>query len=113
MIARPCLYAAAAASLLSLATAASVRAQPQLEVMPGLTVGKPTGEGTEDAYDLGPGLWLAIGARLHPMASLHGQLNADRHGPRLEHIADRHEHVLLQTCVDDGVARHGDDVLSG
>jgi hypothetical protein len=42
-----------------------------------------------------------------------GQLSADRHGPRLEHIADRHEHVLLQTCVDDGVARHGDDVLSG
>ena len=41
------------------------------------------------------------------------QLNADGHGPRLEHIADRHEHVLLQTCVNDGVARHGDDVLSG
>jgi hypothetical protein len=42
-----------------------------------------------------------------------GQLSADRHGPGLEHIADRHEHVLLQPCVDDGVARYRDDVLSG
>jgi hypothetical protein len=77
MIARPCLCAAAA-SLLSLATAATARAQPQVEIMPGLVVGKPTGEGTDDDYDLGPGLLLAIGARLHPMASLHGQLNVDR-----------------------------------
>ena len=41
-----------------------------------------------------------------------GQLSADRHGPGLEHLADRHEHVLLQARVDDGVARHGNDVLS-
>jgi hypothetical protein len=41
-----------------------------------------------------------------------GPLSADRYGPRLEHIADRHEHMLLQARVDDGVARHGDDVLS-
>jgi hypothetical protein len=42
-----------------------------------------------------------------------GQLGADRHGPRLEHVADRHEHVLLEARVDDGVARYRDDVLSG
>jgi hypothetical protein len=41
-----------------------------------------------------------------------GQLGADRYGSRLEHVAHRHEHVLLQTCVDDGVAGHSDDVLS-
>ena len=42
-----------------------------------------------------------------------GQLGADRHEPRFEPIADCDEHVLLQARVDNGVARHGDDVLSG
>ena len=40
-----------------------------------------------------------------------GQLDAERHGPRLEHVATGDEHVLLQARVDNGVTRHGDDVL--
>ena len=50
-----------------------------------------------------------------PLANLDAirQLGADPHEPRLELIADGDEHVLLQTRVDHGIARHGDDVLSG
>jgi hypothetical protein len=66
MIARPCLYAAAAASLLSLATAASVRAQPQLEVMPGLTVGKPTGGGPRTPTTSGLGCGWRSGRGFTP-----------------------------------------------
>src|SRR5687768_4843482 len=42
-----------------------------------------------------------------------GQLHADRDLPGLESIAGRDEDVLLQSRVDDGVPRDGEDVLSG
>src|SRR5262245_47162845 len=41
------------------------------------------------------------------------ELRADPDDPWLEAIIDRHEHVLLHPRVDDGIARYGDDVLSG
>jgi len=66
-------------ALLLLASASAVHAEPQLEVMPALGLGKATGEDS-DAIDLGPGLLVSVGARLHPMASLRGQLSVDRPG---------------------------------
>lgn len=62
-----------------LATTSAARAEPQLEVMPGLGLGKATGEDS-DEIELGPGLFVAVGARMHPRASLRGQLSVDRPG---------------------------------
>src|SRR5688500_9552172 len=42
-----------------------------------------------------------------------GQLDADGDGPRLEPVVHGDEDVLLHPRIDDGVARHGDDVLPG
>jgi hypothetical protein len=64
---------------LLLLAATSAQGQPQLEVMPALGVGKPTGSGS-DEMDVGPGLLLSAGARMHPLASLRGQLTVDRPG---------------------------------
>jgi hypothetical protein len=65
------------AAFLLPATASVVHAEPPLEVMPGLGMGRVTGE-SSDEIDVGPGFLLSIGARLHPMVSLRGQLNVDR-----------------------------------
>jgi hypothetical protein len=65
------------AAFLLPAAASAVHAEPPLEVMPALGLGKATGRGS-DNVDLGPGFLLSIGARLHPMASLGAQLNVDR-----------------------------------
>ena len=53
-------------------------------------------------------------AFLEPAADFHAirQLHAERHRARLESIAGGDEHVLLETGVHDGVARHGDHDLS-
>jgi hypothetical protein len=67
-----------AALLLSAATSAA-HAEPQLEVMPSVGLGKATGDGA-DEMDLGPALLLSIGARMHPNASLGGQLIIDKPG---------------------------------
>jgi hypothetical protein len=72
---QPVRFVVAALALLVVAPAA--RAQPQLELMPALGFGKATGTGS-DGIDVGPGLLLSAGARMHPMASLRGQVTIDR-----------------------------------
>jgi hypothetical protein len=62
---------------LLLAGASAARAQSTLEVMPGLGFGKATGNDS-DEVDAGPGLFLSVGARLNPRASLRGQLSLDK-----------------------------------
>ena len=47
-------------------------------------------------------------ANLHPIR----ELDPHCYGPRLEHVAHRHEHVLVQPGIDYCIAWNGDDVLS-
>ena len=64
---------------LLLLAAPAAHAQPQLELMPALGLGQPMGRGS-DTMDVGPGVMVSVGARMHPMASLRGQLTVDRPG---------------------------------
>src|SRR5262245_8135458 len=42
-----------------------------------------------------------------------GELQTQRHDPWLEAIAGSHEHMLLKPGIDDRIARHRDDIVSG
>ena len=68
-------------TFLLLAPSFAVRAQPKLEVMPGVGLGQMTGEAT-DELDVGPGFFLSLGTRLHPRYSLRAQLSGD--GPGID-----------------------------
>jgi len=66
--------------LFSLVTASAAEAAGALEIIPSVGLGKPSGTGSS-SFDVGVGLGLSVGGRLHPNFSLAGQASYDGMSP--------------------------------